>query len=66
MNTEEENTRSKKENEEIKKSKIEILKLSSKNAGYTGDICDICGNFTMVRNGTCLLCLTCGSTTGCS
>ncbi len=34
--------------------------------GYTGDICPECGSMTMVRNGTCLKCQTCGSTTGCS
>ncbi len=34
--------------------------------GYTGDICPECGSMTMVRNGTCLKCNTCGSTTGCS
>lgn len=34
--------------------------------GYTGDCCSDCGNMTMVRNGTCLKCETCGSTTGCS
>jgi ribonucleoside-diphosphate reductase alpha chain len=34
--------------------------------GYEGDSCDDCGNFTMVRNGTCLKCNTCGSTSGCS
>jgi ribonucleoside-diphosphate reductase alpha chain len=34
--------------------------------GYTGEACPECGNFTMVRNGTCLKCDTCGSTTGCS
>ncbi|MDF2371753.1 MAG: vitamin B12-dependent ribonucleotide reductase [Rhizobiaceae bacterium] len=34
--------------------------------GYTGDICSECSNFTMVRNGTCLKCDTCGSTSGCS
>jgi len=34
--------------------------------GYTGDQCTECHNFTMVRNGTCLKCDTCGSTTGCS
>jgi ribonucleoside-diphosphate reductase alpha chain len=34
--------------------------------GYEGDSCDECGNFTLVRNGTCLKCMTCGSTTGCS
>jgi ribonucleoside-diphosphate reductase alpha chain len=34
--------------------------------GYEGDACGECGNFTLVRNGTCLKCLTCGATTGCS
>jgi ribonucleoside-diphosphate reductase alpha chain len=34
--------------------------------GYLGDACGECGNFTLVRNGTCLKCDTCGSTTGCS
>ncbi|MGL5362297.1 MAG: vitamin B12-dependent ribonucleotide reductase, partial [Bosea sp. (in: a-proteobacteria)] len=34
--------------------------------GYVGDSCGECGNFTLVRNGTCLKCDTCGSTTGCS
>lgn len=34
--------------------------------GYEGDSCPECGNFTLVRNGTCLKCDTCGSTTGCS
>ena len=34
-------------------------------AGYQGDACPECGNFTLVRNGTCLKCDTCGSTTGC-
>jgi ribonucleoside-diphosphate reductase alpha chain len=34
--------------------------------GYEGDSCSECGNFTLVRNGTCLKCDTCGSTTGCS
>ncbi|HLI21609.1 MAG TPA: vitamin B12-dependent ribonucleotide reductase, partial [Stellaceae bacterium] len=34
--------------------------------GYEGDNCHECGNFTLVRNGTCLKCDTCGSTTGCS
>ncbi len=34
--------------------------------GYTGDSCSECSNFTMVRNGTCLKCDTCGSTSGCS
>jgi len=34
--------------------------------GYEGDPCGSCGNFTLVRNGTCLKCDTCGATTGCS
>ena len=34
--------------------------------GYEGDPCPDCGNFTMVRNGTCLSCMTCGATSGCS
>ncbi|WP_421851649.1 vitamin B12-dependent ribonucleotide reductase [Oricola sp.] len=34
--------------------------------GYTGDMCTECSNFTMVRNGTCLKCDTCGATSGCS
>jgi ribonucleoside-diphosphate reductase alpha chain len=34
--------------------------------GYTGNACGECGNFTMVRNGTCEKCDTCGSTSGCS
>jgi ribonucleoside-diphosphate reductase alpha chain len=34
--------------------------------GYVGDSCSECGNFTLVRNGTCLKCETCGSTSGCS
>jgi ribonucleoside-diphosphate reductase alpha chain len=34
--------------------------------GYEGDNCGECGNYTMVRNGTCMKCDTCGSTSGCS
>jgi ribonucleoside-diphosphate reductase alpha chain len=34
--------------------------------GYEGEACSECGNFTMVRNGTCLKCDTCGGTSGCS
>jgi ribonucleoside-diphosphate reductase alpha chain len=35
-------------------------------SGYEGDACTECGNFTLVRNGTCLKCDTCGGTSGCS
>ncbi|MBI1292152.1 hypothetical protein GC173_13060 [bacterium] len=34
--------------------------------GYVGDACGNCGSWTLVRNGTCLKCETCGTTTGCS
>jgi ribonucleoside-diphosphate reductase alpha chain len=34
--------------------------------GFEGDACGSCGNFTLVRNGTCLKCNTCGGTSGCS
>jgi ribonucleoside-diphosphate reductase alpha chain len=42
------------------------LRMEAQMKGYTGDQCTECHNFTMVRNGTCLKCDTCGSTTGCS
>ena len=34
--------------------------------GYEGDACGECGNFTLVRNGTCMKCDSCGGTSGCS
>jgi ribonucleoside-diphosphate reductase alpha chain len=34
--------------------------------GYEGDACQECGSLTLVRNGTCLKCMTCGATSGCS
>ncbi len=34
--------------------------------GYEGDACGGCGAFTLVRNGTCLKCVSCGGTSGCS
>ena len=40
--------------------------FTAKLQGFEGDACPECGNFTMVRNGTCLKCTTCGGTTGCS
>ena len=39
---------------------------AARERGFTGDICDDCGSSQMVRNGTCLKCNDCGSTTGCS
>ncbi len=45
----------------------EAMQLAEARArGYEGEACMECGNFTMVRNGTCLKCDTCGGTSGCS
>jgi ribonucleoside-diphosphate reductase alpha chain len=41
-------------------------RAEAKAKGYEGEMCGECGNFTLVRNGTCLKCDTCGGTTGCS
>ena len=38
----------------------------ARSMGYTGDVCSECGSMSMVRNGTCLKCENCGSTSGCS
>jgi len=34
--------------------------------GYEGEACHTCQQFTMVRNGSCLKCASCGATSGCS
>ncbi|RBI75191.1 vitamin B12-dependent ribonucleotide reductase [Roseovarius sp. TE539] len=34
--------------------------------GFEGEACGDCGNYTLVRNGTCMKCNTCGATSGCS
>jgi len=38
----------------------------AKMKGFEGDACGECGNFTLVRNGACLKCNSCGGTNGCS
>ena len=51
------------------KSQVAIMSKKVQDArvrGYTGDVCPECQSLTMVRNGTCLKCETCGATTGCS
>ncbi len=48
--------------QDIKMDQRKIAKLK----GFEGDPCNECGSFTLVRNGTCLKCNNCGSTTGCS
>src|SRR5256885_4151508 len=39
-------------------------RAEAKAKGYEGEMCGEGGNFTLVRNGTCMKCDTCGSTTG--
>ncbi len=42
------------------------VRAKARMQGYEGDPCGECGNFTLVRNGTCMKCNTCGGTSGCS
>ena len=42
------------------------VRVKAKMQGYEGDPCGDCGNYALVRNGTCMKCNTCGSTSGCS
>ncbi|MBI5466712.1 MAG: hypothetical protein HY975_00645 [Candidatus Kerfeldbacteria bacterium] len=41
-------------------------RITAKAQGFTGDTCTNCGSMKMKRNGSCLLCIECGNTTGCS
>jgi ribonucleoside-diphosphate reductase alpha chain len=50
---------------EVINARLEAIR-TARMKGYEGDSCGECGNFTLVRNGTCLKCETCGSTSGCS
>ena len=47
---------------ESRRSAVHVARMK----GYEGDACGECGNFTLLRNGTCMKCDTCGSTSGCS
>ena len=38
----------------------------AKRAGYTGESCSSCGSVRVRRNGTCIVCEDCGTTSGCS
>jgi ribonucleoside-diphosphate reductase alpha chain len=53
-------------NGQSKKSEKQAKFEEARSLGYTGDICEVCQSNTMVRQGTCLYCKTCGNTTGCS
>ena len=41
-------------------------RTKAKMQGYEGEACGDCGNYTLVRNGTCMKCNPCGATSGCS
>lgn len=43
------------------KTQVEIARAQ----GFEGQACN-CGSFNTKRNGSCLVCTSCGSTTGCS
>jgi ribonucleoside-diphosphate reductase alpha chain len=47
-------------------SALAVSRQQARMKGYEGEACPECHNFTLVRNGTCLKCDTCGGTTGCS
>ncbi len=48
------------------KAQVAERRAEAKARGYEGEACPECMNFTLVRNGTCMKCDTCGGTTGCS
>lgn len=54
------------ESEPTKRKDLEELVSEAKIKGYAGEPCPNCHQFTLVRNGACLKCVTCGETTGCS
>jgi ribonucleoside-diphosphate reductase alpha chain len=48
------------------KAEAKAKRAEARAKGYEGDACSECQHYTLVRNGTCMKCDTCGSTTGCS
>ncbi len=54
------------ESKTIAKASAAEKRAEAKAKGYEGEACGECGNFTLLRNGTCMKCDTCGGTTGCS
>lgn len=55
-----------KEHGNSKAEDLTLLISAARIKGYTGESCPNCHQFTLVRNGACLKCVTCGETTGCS
>ncbi|MCC6965853.1 MAG: vitamin B12-dependent ribonucleotide reductase [Nitrospira sp.] len=53
---------------ELKRETLTVtsVRQEAREKGYEGDPCQNCKQFTLVRNGTCLKCMSCGETSGCS
>ncbi len=52
---------------ELKRETLTLTAVEiARQKGYEGDPCQSCKEFMLVRNGTCLKCMNCGATTGCS
>lgn len=47
-------------------SPTDLAREQARLGGYEGDACQQCGVLMMIRNGSCLKCMSCGETTGCS
>ena len=50
----------------LQTAKPRLERTTARHYGFEGDPCDECGQMMMVRNGTCLKCMSCGATSGCS
>jgi len=59
-------SREAKETKEKWKDDLALASKVARTQGYEGDPCCDCGQFTMVRSGTCTRCVSCGATSGCS
>jgi ribonucleoside-diphosphate reductase alpha chain len=44
----------------------QMAAMMGRKAGYTGQSCSSCGSVRVRRNGTCIVCDDCGTTSGCS
>ena len=45
---------------------VPVQASQARQLGFEGDPCPECGQLMMVRSGTCLKCVSCGATSGCS
>lgn len=52
--------------DEMEKQGVHLNGNAGKETSYTGDPCDTCGSYRVMRTGKCGTCQDCGSTSGCS